>query len=97
MAKLEREFQPTLIEEIEAMFPGCVVFKNESYIQGFPDLTICYGKKWACLETKRAENAKRQPNQPFYVARLNYMSFARFVSPENKEKVLGELRTFFEK
>lgn len=97
MAKLEREFQPKLIEEIEAMFPGCVVCKNESYIQGFPDLTVYYGPRWACLETKRAEKAKRQPNQPFYVDRLNYMSFARFVSPENKEDVLAELRAFFEK
>lgn len=97
MAKLEREFQPKLIAEIGEMFPGCIVCKNESYIQGFPDLTVYYGNKWACLETKREGKAKRQPNQPFYVSRLNYMSFARFVSPENKEDVLRELRAFFEK
>lgn len=89
----ESAFQRKLIKEIEDIFPGCVVIKNDpNYVQGFPDLTILHKKRWACLETKKSENAKRQPNQPYYVNRLNEMSYSAFVSPENKEEVLRELQ-----
>lgn len=89
----ESAFQRKLIDEIEDIFPGCMVIKNDpNYIQGFPDLTILYKKRWAVLETKKSKNAKRQPNQPYYVDRLNEMSYSAFVSPENKEEVLRELQ-----
>jgi hypothetical protein len=93
MAKLESKFQKELIDEIKRLFPGCVVMKNDSeYIQGFPDWTILYGKRWAVLEVKREKNARHQPNQDYYVLKLDDMSFARFVYPENKEEVLHELQ-----
>ena len=96
-AKLESKFQKELIDEIKKEFPGCVVIKNDSgYIQGFPDWTILYKKKWAILETKRSKSARKQPNQEYYVDELNSMSFSRFVYPENKEEVLRELHTAFE-
>lgn len=89
---LERNFQSKLIKEIKENFPGCVVLKNdEQYIQGFPDLTILHGKKWAVLETKRSTKASRRPNQSYYVNKLDAMSFSRFISPENKEEVMNEL------
>lgn len=89
---LERNFQSRLIREIKERFPGCVVLKNdEQYIQGFPDLTVLHGKKWAVLETKREKNASRRPNQKYYVDKLNAMSYSRFVCPENKEEVMNEL------
>lgn len=97
MAKLEREFQKELIDEIKEQFPGCLVMKNDSgYIQGIPDWTILYKNKWAVLEVKRERKANKQPNQPYYIETLNKMSFSRFVYPENKEEVLEELHKIFD-
>ena len=97
MAKLESKFQKELMDEIERTYPGCVIVKNDSsYRQGFPDWTIFYNDKWAVLETKKEKKAKKQPNQEYYVEKLDGMSFSRFVYPENKEQVLEELRKIFE-
>ncbi|MEH2935842.1 hypothetical protein [Acutalibacter sp. JLR.KK004] len=93
---LESRFQHRLITELKEMFPGCIVMKSDSgYIQGIPDLLILYQDKWASLECKNGANAKRQPNQEYYVGRMNEMSFSRFISPENKEEVLHELLQAF--
>lgn len=92
----ESEFQSKLIRELKEKFPGCIVTKNESYIQGFPDLTIYYKNKWATLECKRSIRATRQPNQEYYVGLMNEMSFSRFICPENEEEVLHDLQRSFE-
>ena len=93
---LENKFQANLIKELKEMFPGCIVMKNDaSYIQGIPDLLILHNDKWAALEAKRSMNAKKQPNQDYYVGRMNEMSFSRFICPENKEEVLNELYKAF--
>lgn len=97
MAKLESKFQKELIDEIRKQYPGCIILKNDSsYIQGFPDWTILYKNKWAVLEAKRSRTADKQPNQPYYVDKLNSMSYSRFVYPENKDEVLQELQQIFE-
>lgn len=97
MAKLESKFQKELMDEIRKQYPGCVILKNDSsYIQGFPDWTILYKNKWAVLEAKRSRTADKQPNQPYYVDKLNSMSYSRFVYPENKDEVLQELQQIFE-
>ena len=96
MSKLESKFQKELMDKIRSEYPGCVILKNDSgYIQGIPDWTILYEDKWAVLECKREANAKKQPNQEYYVDKLNGMSFSRIVYPENKEEVLRELREAF--
>lgn len=93
----ENRFQASLIHELKEMFPGCVVLKNDAnYIQGIPDLTIFYNDRWAMLECKRSEGEEHQPNQDYYVEAMDDMSFARFIYPENKEKVLHELQRSFE-
>lgn len=98
MAKLERDFQKDLMDEIRERYPGCMIMKNDSgYIQGIPDWTILYKDKWAVLEAKKSKTAKKQPNQPYYVEELDKMSFARFVYPENKDEVLSELHKLFSK
>lgn len=93
-SRLESGFQDRLINKLKKLFPGCMVFKMDQ-IQGIPDLLILYRNKWASLECKQSASAKRQPNQEYYVKKMNEMSFSRFVSPENKEKVLDELRQIF--
>ena len=97
MSKLESKFQKDLIDQIKNEFPGCLTMKNDSgYIQGIPDWTILYKNKWAVLEVKRDKDANKQPNQPYYVEKLNNMSYSRFVYPENKEEVINELHNFFD-
>jgi hypothetical protein len=92
---LENKFQAKLINELKTMFPNCIVMKNDSsYIQGIPDLLILNNDKWAALEVKRTSKASKQPNQEYYVGRMNEMSFSRFVCPENKDEVLSELKNF---
>ncbi len=89
---VESEFQSKLIRELKERFPGCIVLKNDAdYIQGIPDLLILHNNKWASLEVKRSESAKHRPNQDYYVAKMNSMSFAAFIFPENKEDVLHDL------
>lgn len=93
---LENKFQANLIKELKSRFPGCIVTKNDpTYIQGIPDLLVLYRDKWASLECKKSANAKKQPNQEYYVGCMNEMSFSRFIYPENKEEVLNELQRSF--
>ena len=91
---LESQFQRELIQDLKAMFPGVLVYKNESK-QGIPDLTVLYRNHWALLECKNRETASHQPNQDYYVEMADEMSFARFVYPENKQEVLDELQQAF--
>lgn len=91
-SRLESGFQDRLRKDLEEMFPGCMIFKMDQH-QGIPDLLILHGDKWASLECKRSVNAKKQPNQEYYVGRMNEMSFSRFICPENKEEVLSELQS----
>ena len=94
MAVLESKFQAELIEDLRALFPGCIILKNDAnYLQGFPDLLILFENKWAALEVKANAKSKHQPNQDYYVDRLERMSFATFVYPENREAVLVELQS----
>lgn len=93
----ENAFQRNLIKEIKERFPGCIVMKNDSsYIQGIPDLTILYKNRWAALECKNENSAHKQPNQEFYVEKMNNMSYANFICPENKEEVLNEVQSALE-
>ena len=93
---LESKFQANLIKEIKNELPGCVVLKNDSsYMQGVPDLLILHNNKWAVLECKKNAKAKHQPNQDYYVNKMNEMSFARFVYPENKDEVMSDLKKTF--
>ena len=91
--KKENKFQSELIKELEIMFPGSIVMKNDpNHIQGIPDLTILYGDRWATLECKKSAKEQSRPNQDTYVEEMNKMSYSSFIYPENKEEVLNELR-----
>ena len=91
--KNENRFQKELIADIKSWFPKAVVLKNDpDYIQGIPDLIVLNGNRWAALEVKKNEKATHRPNQDYYISKLDEMSYARFVYPENKEEVLHELQ-----
>ena len=97
MSQRESAFQSSLIREIKARYPGSIVLKTDAnYIQGFPDLLILYKNKWALLECKKDAKVGHQPNQDYYVSKMNDLSFARFIYPENKEEVLCALQAAFE-
>lgn len=88
----ESKFQSNLKKELKERYPGCIITKLDSGdIQGIPDLLILYKDKWATLENKRKAKASKQPNQEYYVDKMNKMSFSRFIYPENKDEVLKEL------
>ena len=92
----ESDFQKDLKKEILERFEGSIVQKMDSgQIQGIPDLLILWRNKWAALECKKSANASKRPNQEYYVNKMNDMSFARFICPENKEEVLNDLEQAF--
>lgn len=94
----ENKFQSNLKKELKTRFPGCIVTKLDSGdIQGIPDLLILYKDKWATLENKKDAKASKQPNQEYYVNKMNEMSFSRFIYPENKDSILKELEDMFNK
>mgnify|MGYP007032344951 CR=1 FL=1 len=96
MAKKENEFQSKLKKELKERYEGCIVTKLDANdIQGIPDLLILYKNKWATLENKKDSKASKQPNQDYYVNKMNNMSFSKFIYPENKKEVLKELDEFF--
>lgn len=94
---LENNFKTKLIKEIGERFPGCIVLHlDPNEYQGIPDLLILYGKHWAALEGKKTEDSPHRPNQGYYVEKMGKMSYAAFIYPENKEKILNELQQSFE-
>lgn len=93
---LERDYQKKLVQKLKRIFPGCVVLKNDAQLkQGVPDLLVLFNDKWAALEVKRSETAHHQPNQDLKVERMNNMSYAAFIYPENEEKIFSELKEVF--
>ncbi len=92
----ENKFQANLIKDIKKEFSGCIVLKNDSsYMQGVPDLLVLHNDKWATLEVKRNKTAKHQPNQDYYVKKMNDMSYSAFIYPENRDKIMSDLRKVF--
>lgn len=93
---LENRFKQKLVSELKEMFPGCIIIHMDpNERQGIPDLLILWRKHWAALEGKKDANAPHQPNQDYYVPKMDDMSFAAFIYPENKEEVLYELQQAF--
>ena len=92
----EREYQKGLVKRLKAKFPGCYVIKNDAQLkQGIPDLLVLYKDKWVALEVKKTKTAGHRPNQDLHVKRMNEMSYASFIFPENEEQVLKELEEVF--
>lgn len=94
---LENKFKTKLINHIKEEFPGAMVFHlDPTEKQGIPDLLVLHKDKWAALEGKKSATASHRPNQDYYVKKMNEMSYASFIYPENEKEVLDELREAFE-
>lgn len=92
----EEKYKQKLVAKIRELFPSCYILNTDPRdLQGIPDLLILHKDRWAALEIKASEKAKRRPNQEFYVDDLNKLSYASFIFPENEERVLNELQSAF--
>lgn len=93
---LESVFQAKLRKQLEVLFPGCIILKNDPGLrQGIPDLVILWENHWALLEVKKSSEADERPNQRWYVEKADGMSYAAFIYPENAEEILDELQSAF--
>ena len=95
MSKLESSFQSDLLIELKTIYndPKRDVVTTFKDIQGYPDILILHDDQWAMLECKKNKDASHGPNQDYYVEKLNNMSFASFIYPENKKEVLDDLQS----
>lgn len=93
---LENRFKTRLCRKLRDLFPGCVILHpSPNETQGIPDLVVLYGNRWAALEGKQSPTSLHRPNQQYYVEKMNQMSFAAFIYPENEEEVLHGLQQTF--
>lgn len=96
----EAQYQAKVVKKLEEIFPRCIVLKVDPTAtrrQGFPDLLLLWDDfLWASLEVKLRSKSNRQPNQRYYINRINEMAYAAFICPENEEEVLNALQQAFE-
>lgn len=91
----EADFQSKVIKYLRSK--GCLVFKmqqNATTRIATPDILFLIDGFWGALECKKSKNAKFQPGQKEMVAKMDAMSFARVIYPENwtdVQKELGEI------
>lgn len=94
---LESKFKTKLINEIgNKLKKDYYIFHlDPNELQGAPDLLILYEGKWAALEGKQDSGSSKRPNQEYYVNDMNRLSYASFISKDNKEEVLNGLYEAF--
>jgi len=98
MGKLENAYKAELKKRIEERFPGCIVLKNDEQLrQGIFDMTILWGPYYAAVEVKKDADAPYQPNQLYYLARVQEMAGLAFtIYPGVEEEVLDEIQRSFQ-
>lgn len=92
---LENKFKTKLVKEIRARLPEAIVLHTNPPPQGIPDLLVLNEGGWAALEGKKENGSSHRPNQDYWIEKMNKMSFAAFISPENKEEVLDAMERSF--
>lgn len=93
----ESQYQNKLKKTLKKRFPGAIILKNDpNWLQGVPDFTILLGEKWATLEIKTSEAEPHQPNQDYYVNKMNEMSYSAFIFPEKEKEILDEVQRALE-
>lgn len=87
-------FQRHVIARLRVIFPEAIIIKGDAnYLQGIPDLLLLWNSRWAALECKANQSSQLQPNQGYYVDKMNQWSFAAFIFPENEDEVLDALQS----
>lgn len=88
----EADFQSKVIKWLRSQ--KCIVFKmqqNATTRIATPDILFLKDGFWGAIECKKSKNAKFQPGQKEMVAKMNEMSWAKAVWPENWEETKEEL------
>lgn len=91
----EADFQKTIIKWLRAK--GCLVIKyqqNATTRASIPDIIFLKEGFWGAIEVKKSKTSKFQPGQKEMVSKMNEMSWAKVVWPENwkeTQKELGEI------
>ena len=94
--KLEKDLESEFMKEMGERMPGCMLLKGNSAMrQGIPDRLFLHGPHWAALEFKKDSRSEHQPSQDWYVERLNDMSYAAIVTPDNYHEVIDEIQSAF--
>ena len=88
----ESAFQQLVIKWLRAK--GCLVIKyqqNATTRASIPDILFLKEGFWGAIECKRSKTAKYRPGQKEMVAKMDEMSWARTVYPENWKETQKEL------
>lgn len=89
----ETKFKATFLKMVKDEFPDCIILRTDpTHIRGIADIVILNNDKWVALEFKDYEDAPKQPNQPYYISKMDGMSYASFVYPENSREVFRAIQ-----
>ena len=91
---LEKDFQSKIVKWLRSK--GCMVLKyqqNATTRAGIPDIIFLKEGFWGAIEVKKSKTAKYRPGQKEMVAKMNEMSWAKVVYPENWDETKKELET----
>lgn len=89
---LEKDFQAKVAKWLRSK--GCMVLKyqqNATTRASIPDILFLKEGFWGALEVKKSKTAKYRPGQKEMVAKMDEMSYARVVYPENFDDIKAEL------
>lgn len=94
-AIFKKQFINDFKGEMQQLGIDCEVYQNKSQRRSTLDTIFLGPGCWAMLEFKEDEKSPHQPNQDYYVEKLNNMCYATFVYPQNANKVMEDLIGLF--
>lgn len=89
---LEKDFQAKIVKYLRSK--GALVIKyqqNATTRAAIPDILFLKDGFWGAIEVKKSKTAKYRPGQKEMVAKMDSMSYARVVYPENWGEMQKEL------
>lgn len=89
---LEKDLQAKIVKWLKSK--GCIVLKyqqNATTRASVPDIIALKDGFWLAIEVKKAKNSPCRPGQREMVAKMDSMSYARIVWPENWPEIQKEL------